>query len=186
MQNIGKLNKENYKTWNKEVEVLLVREKLWDIVSGKQLTNNAAGMKKDNEAKEIIRNLLDNDHINHLTNLKTSNDYWMKLQVLNKKSTFMPKIKLMQEFKNFNYTNENSMENHIKNLEKIIKNLENFDVVIPENLIILNLLSSLPVTYNDTILKLELQTDIKLSLVKSILIQQEKELKKSINLNCKL
>lgn len=95
---IKKLNNGNYQVWKYKLELLLIKEDLWDIVINEKPENvDATWMSKDGKARATIGLLVDDSQLVHLRKLKTARDYWETLMKTHEKSTLSNKVMLLKK-----------------------------------------------------------------------------------------
>ena len=74
-----KLNGANYSEWNYKLELLLIKEKLWEvIVESKSELVNAAWILKDNEVRATT--LVEDNQLQHIQKAKTAREAWDSLR----------------------------------------------------------------------------------------------------------
>jgi len=172
---ITKLNNENYEAWKFKLELLLMKEELWDTVHKEPPTPHTEEWKtKDRKARATIGLLVEDDQLIHIRDAETARDAWEKLKTYHVKASLSNKVFLLKSLCNTKLTETGNMEEHIQKLTVINDKLKAAGEDIKENLFIAMLLCSLPESYNSLINGLESrpETDLNISLVKSKLIDE--------------
>lgn len=168
---ITKLNNENYDSWKYKVELLLIREGLWDIVSKPEPAQPDATWKaKDAQARATIGLLVEDNQLVHIRNKTTAATTWKALQEYHRKASLSSKVILLKNLCGMKLT-----ENVEERIMSILKDkLEAIGEDIKEELFIAMLLGSLPDSYNSLINALESrpEKDLTISLVKGKLIDE--------------
>jgi len=172
---IAKLNNENYESWKYKVELLLIKEGLWDLVSeAAPAQPNAEWLTKDAQARATIGLLVEDNQLTHIRSKTTAAATWKALQDYHQKSSLSNKVILLKNLCNMKLTESGNMEEHIINMSIIKDKLEAIGENIKEELFIAMILGSLPDSYNSLINALESrpEEDLTLSLVKGKLIDE--------------
>lgn len=172
---IAKLNNNNYHIWKYKLELLLIKEDLWDVVQTSEPKNDdSEWVKRDGKARATIGLLIEDNQIVHIKKESTANQVWKALENYHQKSTLSNKVNLLKKICNLKLQDNQSMEKHINDLENLTEQLSALGESIAENLLIAFLLSSLPESYNTLITALETrpEQDLTLSLVKNKLIEE--------------
>ena len=78
---IAKLNGSNYQTWKFKVELLLIKEDLWDVVSEDPSEPVSAEWRtKDRKARATIGLLLEDNQLHLIRKETTANRTWRALK----------------------------------------------------------------------------------------------------------
>ncbi|KAK2578840.1 hypothetical protein KPH14_012195 [Odynerus spinipes] len=74
---IAKLNNENYQSWKYKVELLLIKEGLWEQVNDSPPESpDALWKNKDGKAKATIGLLVEDDQLVHVRKAVTAKEAW--------------------------------------------------------------------------------------------------------------
>lgn len=88
-----KLNNTNFQTWKYKLELLLLKEGLWDIVcSVKPETVTADWIKRDGKAKATIGLLIEDNQLVYVRKLDSAKQYWDALKKYHEKSSLSNKV----------------------------------------------------------------------------------------------
>src|SRR4051812_26137853 len=84
-QAIERLNGTNYSLWKFRMRMILIKEKTWDVTSGKMTApTDAKALKawttRDQDALASICLAVSDSEMSHLTKCETAFEAWMKLQ----------------------------------------------------------------------------------------------------------
>jgi len=172
---IAKLNNDNYESWKYKVELLLIKEGLWDAVSkAAPAQPDAAWITKDAQARATIGLLVEDNQLTHIRSKITAAATWKALQDYHQKSSLSSKVILLKNLCSMKLAESGNMEEHIINMSIIKDKLEAIGENIKEELFIAMILGSLPDSYNSLINALESrpEEDLTLSLVKGKLIDE--------------
>lgn len=174
---IAKLNGTNYQLWKYKVELLLLKEELWDVVD-KQPPENITDnwLLRDGKAKATIGLLLEDSQVIHVRNAKTAHEAWNNLKKYHEKSTLTNKVYLLKRLCRMNLPEGGDMEEHIRNMMDIVDQLVSLGETLAEHLQVAFLLCSLPESYENLVTALEgrAEEDLTLEMVKGKLIQEYK------------
>ena len=77
---IQKLNGENYSVWSYKLELLLIKDNLWEVIKEYTPTpTDAAWSKKDDQARATIGLLVEHNQLLHIWNATTAREAWAAL-----------------------------------------------------------------------------------------------------------
>lgn len=180
---IQKLNSQNYQIWKYKLELLLMKDELWDVVNCEKPTKEDANwLVKDRKARAIIGLLVEDNQLIHLRKLETSGEYWLALKKNHEKSSLSNKVSMLKKLCRMQLKEDQTMESHINNMLDAVDRLSGLGEVLAENLIVAFLLGSLPDDYSSLITALEVRDEgsLTLDLVKEKLIQEFKRRQEGI------
>ncbi|XP_026673862.1 uncharacterized protein LOC113464999, partial [Ceratina calcarata] len=152
---IEKLNSENYDVWKIQVEAILIKNDLWEYVTGdkpKPVENQAEignWIKNDRKAKADIILTLSSSEFCHIKNAETSKDVWTKLASVYE-SKGPAKTAYLLETLLFTKMHEGEdMAEHLNKYFDTVDKLKDLQVNIDGNLLTVLLLHSIPNTYEN-------------------------------------
>lgn len=172
---IAKLNNDNYESWKYKVELLLIKEGLWDIMNKTVPTQpGAAWLTKDAQARATIGLLVEDNPLIHIRDKTTAATTWKALKDYHQKASLSSKITLLKNLCGMKLAENGNIEEHIINMSIIKERSDAIGENIKEELFIAMLLGSLPDSYNNMINALESrpEKDLTISLVKGKLIDE--------------
>ncbi len=188
---IAKLNNENYFTWKFRVELLLIKDDLWNVVEkaapalsvdrSNQSTIDA-WKKCDDKARATIGLLVEDNQLNHIRNKSTAKEWWNALKNHHEKSTLSNKVILMRKICDAKMEENGDMEAHIDDLTGLFQRLIALgETQLSDSWTVAMILSSLPASYSTLVTALETrpEEDLTLSLVQSKLIGEYQRRKAS-------
>jgi len=174
---IAKLNNLNYQTWKFKVELLLIKEDLWDVVA-KEVPDpvTATWQTKDGKARATIGLLVEDNQLHLIRKQTTAKGSWQTLQKYHEKATLSSKVNLLRKLCALKLTEHGDMENHLAEMENLIDQLTSLGEQLAEHLSVAFFLSSLPESYGTLITALETrpEEDLTIELVKSKLLEESK------------
>ncbi|KAK2578197.1 hypothetical protein KPH14_011654 [Odynerus spinipes] len=179
---IAKLNNENYSVWKFKVELMLIKEDLWDQVSmAKPEDQQAAAIwqKKDDKARATIGLLVEDSQLVHIRKASTAKQVWESLQNYHEKSTLTSKVYLFRQICKMHLSETGNMEAHVATMQELVDKLTALGEEIKDPFFVAMLLSSLPDSYGTMITALESrpEEELTLSFVKGKLIDEYKRRK---------
>ncbi|KAK2575182.1 hypothetical protein KPH14_012892, partial [Odynerus spinipes] len=90
---ISKLNNENYISWKYKLELLLIKEGLWDVVNENRPPEpDNAWLVRDGKAKATIGLLVEDDQLIHIRNAASARAAWIALKDYHEKSSLSTKF----------------------------------------------------------------------------------------------
>ena len=166
---VEKLSADNYHTWKFDMKMLLMRNDVWEIVTGDEVLDENASVKekvnfkkRENRALSTICLSVNKELKIYVRSSKTSKEAWEALENHFEEKTLSRKIMYRQKLYWLRMENENMVE-HINKLKTISEHLEALDDAPPEKELVMILLSSLPKEYNNLITTLETLKEEKLT-----------------------
>ena len=180
--NLTKLNNANYSIWKFKLELLLIKEGLWDVVNKAKPTfaaeNVAAELeweKGNNQAKALIGLLVEDGQLVHIRRASSARDAWLALKTYHEKSTLSHKVHLMRKICNLKLEEGADVQNHINQMTELFDKLRDIgEELLSETWRVAMLLSSLPRSYDTLITALETrpEADLTYDLVQSKLLEE--------------
>lgn len=174
---IQKLNNSNYPSWRFKVELLLIREELWRYVEpGVKPAAVAADAwdAGDAKARATIGLLIDDNQHSLIRAVKTARDTWLALKNHHEKTSLTSKVSLLKRICDKRYSEGDSMEEHLFDMEELFSRLANAGQELEENLAVAMILRSLPSSFDalTTALESRDEADLTLELVKRKLLDE--------------
>lgn len=175
---ITKLTNDNYYVWQYRVEMLLIKEGLWDAIKLEKpepVTNK--WRKMDDEARAYISLLVADNQLNHVRKATTAKDAWNTLKEYHQKSTLSNKVRLMREICGLKLPDNGDAEAHINSMTELFDKLGALGERLSEKWVVAMLLGSFPRSYDILITALETrpEEDLTLSLVQSKLLEENRK-----------
>ena len=186
---VQKLNGDNYSIWSQKMELLLIREDLWDVVKENAPTPiDTAWAKKDDRARATIGLLIKDNQLVHIQDAESAKAAWTKLKEHHQKASLSNVIHLYKRVFKLRLPEGGDMEEHVSELLTLINKLTALGEVLKDKLKASLLLSSLPDSYSTLITSLEsrCEDDFTLDFVKGRLIDEYRRRKESQGMeNCR-
>lgn len=160
--NLPKLNGENYSIWSKKVEMLLIKDRLWCVLSKIPPTDPKeleAWNEKDDQARATIGLLIEDNQWVHIEGAGTAKEAWSKLKDHHQKATLSNVVYLYRKMFQLRLPEGGDMENHISELLTYSNKLCQLGEKIDEKLKAALLLSSIPDSYSALISSLESKSE---------------------------
>ena len=157
---IQKLNGENYSTWSYQVQLLLMKYKCWDVVKEPAPAPvDTAWTVKDEAAQAEIGLLVEDSQLRLIRNAKSAREQWNILKEYHQKATLSGRMALNRRFFRTVLPENGDMVDHIATLSEYVDRLAGFGQIIPDDVIVGVLLSSVPESYDTLIMALESRSD---------------------------
>jgi hypothetical protein len=169
------LNNQNYQTWKFKVELLLIKEDLWDTVSKENPDPiTESWQSKDGKARATMGLLVEDYQLHLIRNQTTAKGSWDELKKYHQKATLSSKVNLLRKLCALKLTEHGDMQNHLAEMENLIDQLTSFGETLAEHLTVAFFLSSLPESYGTLITALESRPgdDLTVELVKGKLLEE--------------
>jgi transposase InsO family protein len=174
---IAKLTNSNYQTWKFKVELLLIKDDLWDVVVKDPPDEVSADWQsKDRKARATIGLLIEDNQLHHVRKEATAKGTWNALKQYHERSTLSNKVNLLMKLCALKLTDGGNMETHLAQMEDLIDQLTCLGETLVEQLTVALFLSSLPDSYSTLITALETrpEADLTVELVKNKLMEEFK------------
>lgn len=159
---IDKLDENNYPTWSIQMKSILVHSELWSVTCGREVkpedpaspASVAYEMKNEKALASILLCVKPNQ-INQIKSCKSASEAWRKLREVHQPKGPARKIMLFKKLLYISMQEGSSMNGHINEFSYIIDQLSEIDVLIPEEMLVILLLSSLPKSYEGFVIAVE-------------------------------
>ncbi|KMQ86061.1 retrovirus-related pol polyprotein from transposon tnt 1-94 [Lasius niger] len=177
---ITKLNNNNYQIWKYKMELLLIKEDLWDVVSNAEPAEVSEDwQKRDNKARATIGLLVEDNQLLHVRNATTAKQAWDALKAYHEKSSLSSKVFLLKSIVNHKLQEGGDMEEQLNAILELADKLTALGERIVDSLLIAIILGSLPESYSTLVTALESRAEdtLTLALVKGKLIDEYKRRK---------
>src|SRR6218665_1916915 len=146
---IENLNNQNYQTWKFKMEILLIKEDLWETVT-KEIRDpmTAEWQTKDAKARAIVGLQVADNQLHLIRKQITAKGSWQTLKKYHKKAS---KVNLLKRLCGLKLTERGDMENHLAEMQNLIDQLASLGEPLAEHLSVALFLSSLPDSYRTLI-----------------------------------
>lgn len=152
-ENIEKLNNRNYFNWKYRMELLLIKEDLWEVIGTNNIPTGERALlrwqKKDNKARAFIGLAAEDSQLVHVRGKKTAAETWEALREVHEKHTLVNKIHLIKRISSLRMKEDGNMENHINEISNLFQRLLDLgDTQLSDEWKVGFLLASLPQNYS--------------------------------------
>lgn len=135
---IVKLNNSNYSIWKYKIELILIKENLWDKVMKVRVVpplpaGTAAEVaaaeereewkKLDNKARALIGLAVEDDQLGHIRKKDTAWESWEALRQYHEKTTLSNKVHVIREICNLKMNENGNAEDHINKMRDLFQKL---------------------------------------------------------------
>jgi len=170
-----KLNNANYQTWKFKMELLLTKEKLWNVVTDDPpdpVTDEWSIKAK--QAQATIGLLLEDSQLHIIRKETTSKATWTAVQRYHEKSTMSSKVSLLKKICALELRDDGDMSEHLADMEDLVDQLASLGEPLAEHLTVALMLSSLPDSYDTRIKALETRSeeDLTKEIVKNKILEE--------------
>ena len=186
------LNGSNYPTWKIQCQMALMKEGLWNIVSGSESAPEAGGdrhtrfMARRDCALATIVLSVDPSLLYLIRSPEDPVEVWRKLADQFQKKTWANKLELRRKLYSLRLTDGDSIHSHIKTITEVFDGLSMVGDPISEEDRVVYLLASLPESYSMFVMALEANAEVpKMEFVTERLLHEERKLKGRRRSQCK-
>ena len=184
---IVRLNGKNYATWKTQCRMLLLKEGLWEIVTGaEEAPADDAGADvirqfktRKNRALAIVTLAVETWLLYHIDDMTEPKDVWTKLQSVYQKKSWWNQYHLERRLFSMKLRDDGSVNEHLKAMSEIFRELAVIGEAVPETKRVSHLLASLPDSFDTLVTALQGQSDEapKWDVVTERLLQEEQRRK---------
>lgn len=154
--NVQKLNNDNYGVWSFKMELLLKKEKIWDVIKLEVPTPvDSKWLENDEQALSSIGLNIEDNQISHIRGATSAKEAWDRLKDYHQKSSLLSVVLLFKQLASLRLTDGGDMEKHLADFADITDKLSALGEIVKDKLQCTFLLMSLPSSYNSTISALE-------------------------------
>ena len=122
---VEKLGDINYATWRFRMELILIKEELYELISlQKPERPDAAWLVKDGKARAIIGLALENSQLTHVMKAHTAKDMWEALKSFHHRSSLVNKIHVLRQLLRLQLEEGGNMADHKANVMELSQRLE--------------------------------------------------------------
>lgn len=185
---IVKLNDDNYQIWKYKMELLLIKEDLWQVISEKAPVDAAQLVnwnKKDGKARAHIGLFIEDNQIIHVKSKVTAKAMWESLKEYHQKSTLSNKVRLLRRLCRMILPEGGNMMSHLNAMDECMDELATLGEPLADALAVALYLSSLSESYSVLITALEsrAEEDLTKGMVKNKLLEEYKRRQDIIGVN---
>lgn len=164
--NIEKLTEENYELWKVQMKSVLVFNDLWAYVDGTVVKpeDNVAEVadwtKKDAKALALINLSITHSQLNHVKKATTSMEAWDALKTIFESRGPVRKAALYKQLLRMEKDPKSTMTQYVTDFSQKAEQLEEAGIAIPNELLSIMLLGSLPTEFENFSIAIESRDDI--------------------------
>lgn len=177
MQNIEKLNDTNYESWKIQIKSVLVCNELWKYTSGTETRtaeNNDVWTSKDEKALALILLSTSKSQLNYIKKATTSHEAWEKLRNTYESRGPVRKSVLYKQLYRMKKEQGQSMMEYVNSFVDKVEQLEDSGIKLPQELVSIIMLNSLPPDYENFCVVMESRDNIPtIDFLKTKLIEEE-------------
>jgi transposase InsO family protein len=189
---IDKLDSTNYRTWKFKMQMLLRKEKVWDVVNGTEVkpeapetstsksSNSAADPveawnEKDEKALTTICLALSDSELVHVETSTTSAEAWKRLADVHETDALPRKMLLWRQLYSSKFQEgRETMQEYLSKVVTLKNQLTAVGETVSENSVAMQILHSLPESYDNLVVALETRDDIPtIEQLRTRLLQEE-------------
>jgi len=177
LSNIEKLTESNYELWKVQMKSILVYNDLWQYVDGTEIKspeNAHDWIKKDSKALALINLSISHSQLNHVKKAETAKGAWDCLKGIFESKGPVRKATLYKQLLRMEMKSNLSIAQHVNEFTNKAGQLEEAGIEIPEELLSIMLLNSLPQEYENFSIAMESRDEIPtLEILKAKLKEEE-------------
>ena len=151
-----RLNNFNWASWKFRMELLLVQDDLFDLVTEQKPDVVPAGwLMKDGKARAKIGLALENDQLCHVMGATTAHEMWEALKGYHERGSLTNKVYVFRKLCSLKLAEGGNMAQHLMEVAELVHRLIALGEGLQEHWIVAIILSSLPSSYDALITALE-------------------------------
>lgn len=162
-QSIEKLNEDNYESWKLQMKSILICNELWSYANGNEVkteANQEEWTKKDQKALAMITLSMSRGQINHIKKAETSHAAWAELERIYESKGPVRKATLYKQLYRMKKDPDTSMAKYINDFTSKAEQLTEAGINIPDDLLSIMLLGSLPEGFESFTVAIESRDEI--------------------------
>lgn len=163
LQNIEKLTEDNYESWKIQMRSVLVCNDMWEYVNGtiqRSSDNETVWIAKDQKALALIVLSVSRGQLNYVKKAETSEAAWIELKRVHESKGPVRKATLYKQLYRMRKDRETSMNNYVNSFSNKAEQLVEAGIKIPDDLLSIMLLSSLPDDFENFSIAIESRDEI--------------------------
>ncbi|KAL0116419.1 hypothetical protein PUN28_009806 [Cardiocondyla obscurior] len=177
LANIDKLTETNYELWKIQMKSVLVFNDLWKYTEGTEIKPTADAqdwIRKDSKALALINLSITHSQLNHVKKATTSKEAWDGLKAVFESRGPVRKAALYKQLQRMEKKPSITMTQYVTDFTRKAEQLEEAGIEIPDELLSIMLLGSLPVEFENFSVAIESRDEIPtLENLKIKLIEEE-------------
>ncbi|CAK9814306.1 Retrovirus-related Pol polyprotein from transposon TNT 1-94 [Anthophora quadrimaculata] len=160
---VEKLAEENYELWKVHMKSILIINDLWPFVDGtekKPAENANEWVKKDMKALALINMNITQSQLHHVKKATTAKEAWDKLEAIFESKGPIRKVTLYKELVRMTKQPNVAVTQYVGEFEQKAEQLEAAGIALPNDLLSVMLLASLPQEYENFSVAVESRDEI--------------------------
>lgn len=157
-QNIEKLSEDNYESWKLQMKSVLICNELWSYANGSEVKteeNRVEWTRKDQKALAMITLSISRGQLNHVKKAETSHAAWTELERIYESKGLVRKATLYKQLYRMKKDPDTSIAKFLNDFTSKAEQLTEAGINIPEDLLSIMLLSSLPEDFENFTVAIE-------------------------------
>lgn len=161
---LAKFGGEGYLEWQQSMKAVLLEKELWEVVCDRYADRPGDDAedsvkldwtKKQGRAYGLLQLSLGTNMMVLVSHCKSAHDIWAELRRQLNKPSWTRRLRLRQSFHSLVMAEGTSVQVHIVRLKSLVDELAGMGDVVTEDLVVIQLLNSLPPSYHGLITALE-------------------------------
>jgi len=177
LANIEKLTEVNYELWKVQMKSILVFNDLWQYVDGSEVKpaeNAQEWLRKDSKALALINLSITHGQLNHVKKAVSSKEAWDGLKAVFESRGPVRKAALYKQLLRMEKKASTTMTQYVADFTRKAEQLEEAGIEVPDELLSIMLLGSLPAEFESFSVAIESRDEIpSLENLKVKLIEEE-------------
>lgn len=174
---IEPLSGNNYHTWKFRIELILEEREVLDYVKCQVALEEAAAKKKDNKAKSILVQCIEDSEIESLRDCKTAYEMWKMLGNKYEKKGLPGQLYLKRKLLSMKLKENECPIKFVEEFDSLVRQLKSANIEITDEDLICNFLLSLPSSYNTFVTVIENLSGVTFEMVKNKLLAENEKRK---------
>ena len=134
---IEKLKGDNYQVWKYKLELLLIKESVWENINKAAPAVPSDKWKKDDDkARATIGLAVEDNQLIYIRNARTASEAWTSLQKHHEKSTLTNKIFLLKGICSLRLEEHGNMQEHVNKMLNLVDKLSALGETLKDNLVV--------------------------------------------------
>ncbi|UYV66792.1 hypothetical protein LAZ67_4002870, partial [Cordylochernes scorpioides] len=177
---IEKLNKQNFETWRLQMQMILIHSDLWIYVNEANIKPEPGSQEfsnwqnKNQKALATIVLSLNPSELIHVKNCKTAEEAWKKIEEVYRPKGPATRVSLTKRLIEMKMRPNDDLKDYLSKFTSLVDNLGEIGAQVPEDILVILLLCSLPELYEGIRTAMETRDELpKLETLKVKIIEED-------------
>lgn len=180
MFSIEKLAEDNYESWRMQIKAVLIHQDLWELVSDKDNAERSAEWKRrDEKAMATVILSVTPIQLSYIKSCKSAREAWDSLSQVHRPKGPVRKVSLFKQLLGMRMNEGDGIQEYLCEFTSVVDQLHQTGIELAEELLVIIILASLPVSFENFVVALESRDDLPKLCALKVKLSEESERRKS-------